>query len=321
MSWKCPQCEGEKVLDQIDCKDFFGDHYSYIQCVNCKVYSISPLPTNEQLAKAYSEAYYGEKETKFIGPIEKWIDRLRFRKAQKVALQIPEGGKVLDIGCGNGRFLNYLATTRKVKAYGIEMEGKSAERAANLPSVNLMLGSFEEMKIPESEFDFFSMIHVIEHLKYPYKALDKAIDLLKSEASVYIAYPNIASRQAQKYRGAWLHLDPPRHLNFIEPYELIAFMKSKGFDLVLENHSSLEYNPYGEVQSRLNQMENQRDYLFEKLKGNKNVPGNSAVKTIKHLLWAAVLAPRALYLNYAEARKKQGACVEMYFRRASTSSA
>jgi 2-polyprenyl-3-methyl-5-hydroxy-6-metoxy-1,4-benzoquinol methylase len=315
MSWKCPQCEGETVLDQIDCKDFFADHYSYIQCANCKVYSISPLPTNEQLAKAYSEAYYGEKETKFIGPIEKWIDRLRFRKAQKVANAIPEGGKVLDIGCGNGRFLNYLAETRNVKAFGIEMEGKSAERAAKLPSVNMLLGSFEEMEVSESDFDFFSMIHVIEHLKYPYKAIEKGIGLLKSEASVYIAYPNIASRQAQKHQGAWLHLDPPRHLNFIPPEELISYMKSKGFELIFENHSSLEYNPYGEVQSRLNQKETQRDYLFEKLKGNKDVPGNSFGKTLKHFIQAAMLAPRAFWLNYRDAKQKKGACVEMYFSR------
>ncbi|BBE51841.1 Methionine biosynthesis protein MetW [Ferriphaselus amnicola] len=42
-----------------------------------------------------------------------------------IARWIPEGASVLDLGCGDGSLLRYLAETRKVSGYGVEIDDQN----------------------------------------------------------------------------------------------------------------------------------------------------------------------------------------------------
>ncbi len=42
-----------------------------------------------------------------------------------IARWIPEGASVLDLGCGDGSLLRYLAETRKVRGYGVEIDDQN----------------------------------------------------------------------------------------------------------------------------------------------------------------------------------------------------
>jgi hypothetical protein len=70
-------------------------------------------------------------------------------------------------------------------------------------------------------------------------------NILKPGGVLVMSFPNMNSHQARWFKGDWLHLDPPRHLFYFKPIDFIGLMQKKGFELVHEQHISLEQNPYG----------------------------------------------------------------------------
>ena len=57
---------------------------------------------------AYSSEYYGEGEEKFNGGVERILDHFRKQRAVRLNHYMKKPGKVLDLGCGNGRFLSFM---------------------------------------------------------------------------------------------------------------------------------------------------------------------------------------------------------------------
>jgi SAM-dependent methyltransferase len=238
------------------------------KCNSCNLYFLTPEPTEEQLKLAYDASYYGEGTKKFGVSVEKFIDYYRNRKAKYVASRIPVNSKVLDYGCGNGQFLQYLSKLGKYKLYGHEIEGKSAQRATDVKEINLKIGILQENDYPNGFFDAITMYHVIKHLENPKPVLNILKDNLKINGLFVLSFPNIAGLQSKLFKGRWYHLDPPRHLSFFAVDDFIKIMENNGFRLMNKSWFSFEQNPYGWVQSILNCFYKKREILYERLKGN-----------------------------------------------------
>jgi cyclopropane-fatty-acyl-phospholipid synthase len=90
--------------------------------------------------------------------------------------------KILDIGCGWGACVEYLATTRNVKeAVGITLSSAMAEEvnARKIPRVRCVAGDFRTWK-PEEKFDGIISICMMDHLCSPQEAREgKAIDIYR----------------------------------------------------------------------------------------------------------------------------------------------
>ena len=90
---------------------------------------------------------------------------------------------VLDIGCGWGACLEYVATTRKVKrAVGVTLSSAQAEEvnARKIPGVECVTADF--MKFETSEkFDSLVSICMMDHLCSPQEAREgKAVDIYRA---------------------------------------------------------------------------------------------------------------------------------------------
>ncbi|MHC4659236.1 MAG: class I SAM-dependent methyltransferase [Planctomycetota bacterium] len=243
------------------------DEFYLNRCLKCSAVFLSPRPTQEQLEQAYDDSYYGRGEMKFTGPIEKVLDYFRSSRARRVNKYISPPAKILDIGCGNGRFLGYLIE-RGFAGYGVELPGKAADRAAQIPNLRLKVGRLEEGDFNENFFDGVCMWHVFEHLTAPKQTLQIIRRILKPNGRLLMSLPNIDSLQSRIFRGRWLHLDPPKHLFFLGPKQFICQIKQLGFRLSKLSYFSLEQNPFGIQQSILNCLLRKREILFEALKGN-----------------------------------------------------
>jgi len=228
------------------------------------------MPTQVQLDRAYDESYYGVGEKKFNPTVEKVVDWFRQKNAKQFANSLPNKAKVLDIGCGNGSFLVNLGMQGNFELHGIELEGKSAERAKQHPELNLHIGFLEENTYTKESFDAIVLTHVFEHLSNPKETLNIIDQIAKSGAILQIEIPNIDSWQAQIFKGNWLHLDPPRHLNLFPPKVLKKELSSLGWEVVAESYFSPQFSPFGVQQSILNMLLSKREVLYEHLKGNQN---------------------------------------------------
>lgn len=265
----CGYCGAAQSLYLYPTSSISGDSFHIKRCLRCHAAFLSPRPTQKQLDQAYDDIYYGKGDAKYTGFIEKILDYFRSARARTVRRYIKTPGRILDIGCGNGGFLNYLIK-QGFEGHGIELPGKAAQRAEQIPNLQLKIGPLTEKDFSEDLFDCICMWHVFEHLTEPQKTLSTIQKILKPGGYLMMSLPNFSSIQSKLFRGNWLHLDPPKHLFFLEPPDLISKMKGFGFQLIKLSYFSLEQNPFGIQQSILNCLLRQRDVLFESLKGNND---------------------------------------------------
>jgi len=126
---------------------------------------------------------------------EETLDDAQLRKMEYIvnALGVKPGMQALDIGCGWGRFPEFLASrganvtgvvaASDLLAYGQRMNKKHGSK------VTLLYKNFyEDLGLPEKHFDVISAIEMAEHagiVNYP-KYLKKVYSLLKDDGVFYI---------------------------------------------------------------------------------------------------------------------------------------
>ncbi len=297
--------------------DIFQNLYEIRQCKDCRAYYLWPFPTKEMLAKAYDVSYYGTNETKFkAGPVEKVLDGFRKHRAGKLAQKLPPRARILDIGCGNGNFLEFLSAISDFELHGIERDMKAASRAMSKQGMTIKTTPLEAGDYPDNYFDAITLFHVFEHLPNAAETLEIIDSILKPGGILYLSFPNIGSLQALLFRGKWLHLDPPRHLLFFTPKEFKALMIKKNFVCQRINYISFEQNPFGMVQSLLNVVLKKREVLFERLKGNNDyAPEYGKFSTFMQKVFFMVSFPVFVILDALVSLFQKGATVTFIFQK------
>jgi len=297
--------------------DIFDSEYAIHKCNSCKAYFITAFPDKDILKKVYDQTYYGEQDEKFSSPaIEKILDLFRKSRAHRLSGYLKNNEKVLDIGCGNGRFLLYLLKFGNYQLYGTELVGKAAKRASRIPEINLKTGFLEKDDFKPKTFGVVTLFHVFEHLSEPKETLEIISEIIKKNGVLIISFPNIVSYQSKLFKGKWLHLDPPRHLFFFAPYDFISLMKEFGFQLIKQQTFSFEQNPYGMIQSILNCLCRKREVLFERLKGNSDYASEySPLNIFFQKVFFVLSYPFFMVSDIFVSIIKKGATVEFTFRK------
>ncbi|MBE2213859.1 MAG: class I SAM-dependent methyltransferase [Opitutaceae bacterium] len=317
---RCAYCNGAELVSQFSCHDTRSQAWSWALCRDCGASSLTPHPTTEQLATAYDASYYGIRDTKFNGPVERFIEFCRRGRARRLARELRPGDGVLDVGCGNGGFLAALGAIGSYSLNGIELEGGSARRAARLPGIRLKIGVLEQGDFEDASLDLVTLFHVFEHLTEPQSTLKIIHRALKPSGRLVMSFPNISSLQARLFKGHWLHLDPPRHL-FLFPTDAFEHaMREAGFVVTERRFFSIEQNPFGFIQSALNSLGLPRDLLYERLKGNtRYAPEYRWLSILLQKVIAGLLLPFAIGLDVIESALGRGATVEYTLRKISLS--
>ncbi|MDY0744550.1 methionine biosynthesis protein MetW [Paucibacter sp. R3-3] len=85
---------------------------------------------------------------------------------EQIAALVPEGSRVLDLGCGTGELLSYLQTRRGCTGYGVELNDANllacVQRGVNAIQLNLEegLSIFEDQS-----FDVVLQLETLQHLR------------------------------------------------------------------------------------------------------------------------------------------------------------
>lgn len=102
----------------------------------------------------------------------------------RVAGEIEPGERLLELGCGEGRFLA-LAANRGARAVGVD-PNPDALRVARREG-HTIYASLEEVRV---EFDWVCMFHTLEHLPDPRGALARALSRSRAGGRVAISVPS-----------------------------------------------------------------------------------------------------------------------------------
>ena len=109
---------------------------------------------------------------------------------QAIARLIPEGSRVLDLGCGDGALLSHLQRERGCTGYGVELDDANVlacvRRGVNVLQLNLEDGL---AIFRDNSFDVVLQIDTLQHLRNAETMLQETARI--GRAGI-VAFPNFA---------------------------------------------------------------------------------------------------------------------------------
>ena len=223
----CAVCGG----GQLDPVEQAAGH-PLVECARCRVWSVHPVPSREQLEAAYDEDYYVPWRSEAGARRRMWRRRLRLLRDAK-------RGRLLDVGCAEGSFIAQ-ARDAGFAVEGTELSAHGARRTARGLGVPVFHGELVEAGYPACSFAVVTIWHVLEHMLHPGEALAEARRILEPDGTLVVAVPN---RDNPVFRAAYrlarrrpLHLyhpdDREQHLHHWNPAALAVALELAGFDLL-----------------------------------------------------------------------------------------
>jgi SAM-dependent methyltransferase len=259
----CPGCDGapyEPVIEAADALGFGPGRYTLVRCVACDLAYVRTRPTAAAMARFYPEAYepYAPKDDEAEGapprrlalavlrvdhgyppqPPSRWERLLaalarRRLSARQQQRWIPfvAGGRLLDVGCGAGR---YLVQMRGLgwQVQGLDLSPEAAHALTARTAIDVRVGTLPHPDLAPASFDALTLWASLEHVHQPRVVLSEAHRLLKPGGLLALSVPNLDSWSFRTFGVGWYGLDLPRHLTHFTPRTLEALTRRVGFDTV-----------------------------------------------------------------------------------------
>ena len=294
----CPVCRNPRL---IRIPSPAGHRWS--GCTRCDTW----LFASKENAEAYPLDYYGRPAAKFSGWTQSLRRQFHRERARLVRRELSrKNGRVYDVGCGDGLFLEE-ASRLGLRVAGFEPEpiprGQAQRRLGRILDQKL----FASLKSEKASA--ITCWQVIEHLDDPSSFLRACRQHLVDGGLLTLSTVNRHSLQAKCFGSHWLHLDPPRHLWIGTLQGVTQLVRDAGFHVEKVRYRSLEFGPVGWIDSFFNLVDTKRDRLLATLKQGCHEPRDWIV-----YLLSFALAPVASLLSLLEAGLNHPATFEIYAR-------
>ena len=234
----CPVCQSGKLQPVFSVKDYTvsEENFTLIKCEVCTLVFTQDIPGQENIAAYYASQNYISHSNTQKGFINQLYHRVRIltltAKRKMIVSQtgIPQG-KILDVGCGTGAFLNEMKTAGW-DITGLEPDESARKKASELFGIH-PLSSNEIFNLPANNFNVITMWHVLEHVHQLHGYVEQLKNLLTENGCLFIAVPNYTSYDAAHYQAHWAAYDVPRHLYHFSPASIKNLMHQHELEVIL----------------------------------------------------------------------------------------
>lgn len=279
-----------------------------LRCASCgylRTELTSPQSSRAGLHEGeHPSAYQGPQGRRFtagIGRIRQWC--ADFRVGHSLVGEAAKGSRALDLGCGQGFYLNALRK-RGYETFGVELSELTARRAASQ-------GHVVRHSLPdyaERSFDAAVSIHVLEHIEPIAAVLAELSTRLKPGARVHVEVPNAASWQARLFGYRWLHREAGLHVHHFTAPALRALLENSGIRVDRTSTYSFEHGLTGWLQSLYNLVFPYNRFFRVVI---LNQPLRQKLRAWPELLLAPLAGALALAAFVAESLAGRGAVIRM----------
>lgn len=233
----CPVCGKSEALPFLTCKDCFVTREEFLicKCSACNFAFTQDFPSEKIISKYYQSAEYVSHTDTKRGIVNKLYHLARSITLKYKSKLITKNsnnriGKLLDIGCGTGYFLNKMKEMGWI-VDGIEASASVREHVKNQFGIKVQ-DSASLFSKEEKSFDVVTMWHVLEHLEHLHQVMTSLHKMLKDDGVAFIALPNKDSYDACHYKHKWAAYDVPRHLWHFSPTDFKMLAEKYHFELI-----------------------------------------------------------------------------------------
>ncbi len=147
-------------------------------------------------------------------------------------------GLILDVGCFDGQFLDYLPNY--YQKYGIEMND-AAIRKAQQRGLQIIGSDFHHLKSRSEHFDVIVATDIIEHAENPLSFMQILSDSLTAGGMLIVSTGNSKAISWKLMGSRYWYCSLPEHISFVNDAWLKATGRSLG--LRVEYLSYFSHNP------------------------------------------------------------------------------
>lgn len=239
----CPLCEENSNTPYRFEKRFVNDQSVSLglnQCKKCKLHYISPRLNQNAISILYNKEYHS-KTVSGAYNVDQTVSFKEYQTFKAYLLKmLPEGGDILDVGCGVGNMLQQFRDSQQFKGSGIEIS-LDAAKTARRKGLNVYEGNLIEAKLKEESFDAVILLYVLEHVSNPLELLNEINRILKNRGFLFLAVPNYRYLKIACDNGFSRILlknpsiHPEEHLQNFTPVTINKMLQKTGFEIIEKN--------------------------------------------------------------------------------------
>lgn len=149
-------------------------HYRFVKCLNCGLIFSNPILEPQKIASLYSESnFHYDIEAPYLK--KTYSDQLKTILKSKDVSKM----KLLDIGCGDGFFLEGAKKLGIDDVNGIEPGKKTVAKAPKWLREKIKVNILKKGLFKQNTFDIICCFHTLDHIVKPTNFLQLVKSLLK----------------------------------------------------------------------------------------------------------------------------------------------
>ncbi|OQW35084.1 MAG: hypothetical protein A4E19_01815 [Nitrospira sp. SG-bin1] len=235
----CPCGTTEPVIEA-----FTTPTRRYVRCPACDLVFLHPRPTRESVEAYFRDTYDGD-----YGAVEASDDREPVYRSvlEHVTLYRSSPGSLLDIGCGDGKFL-LLCRQAGWSCSGVELSAQAAMRAAQ-KGVAIVSPHALERGEWAHRFDVVTLVNVLETVADPVVMLRQAAAVLAPGGLVVVRATNGLFHLPMRTPARWMgsQYDQAFHWYLYTAKALATLMESIGLMIISLRNSRPSRGPLSPV--------------------------------------------------------------------------
>jgi len=205
--------------------------YRLERCRGCGLVFVNPRPTEHALTQRYLDRT-ADGEADFYAKTVSAAQIGEYRRILSDVIRLqPNRGRLLDLGCAAGYFLQQAAQAG-FEAHGTDLATWVEEVAAVRGVPNVHAGVLRDAAFPDAHFDVVHSSQVFEHLPEPRAELEEIRRVLRPGGILYINVPNYRCLSIVLGRDDFELNTPPEHVSYFTPRTLARLVSTTGFRVI-----------------------------------------------------------------------------------------